>query len=228
MDATIDSPWMFETSKHSMRTGRLSRFSTSRSSSSAAMRLERAASRTAASASSASWAFSAASSTRRRFSPRSGVRTTTREPRRSLEELRERLDVGDPGRDENLGRHARRPAVVLEDERLEDRLRVLAGDVLEVEPVAVDHLPVTQREDLDGCLVAVDREPDDVHRSDVAPVRRLPVGEMADREEPVPVARGLLEALVGRRLAHALGRARPGWSCVSPERKPTTPSMTSA
>ena len=37
---TIDSPWMLETSKHSIRTGRLSRFSTSRSSSSAAIRFE--------------------------------------------------------------------------------------------------------------------------------------------------------------------------------------------
>ena len=95
-------------------------------------------------------------------------------------------------------------AVVLDDERLEDRLRVLARDVLEMEAVAVDHLPVAEREHLHGRLVAVDREPDDVDRPDVSPVGRLPVGEVADREEAVPVARGLLEALVRRCLAHAL------------------------
>ena len=120
------------------------------------------------------------------------------------QELRERARVVDRRGDEHLRRNARRGAVVLDDERLEDRLRVLARDVLEVEAVAVDHLPVAEREDLHGRLVAVDREPDHVDRPDVAPVGRLPLGEVPDREEPVPVARRLLEALVRRRLAHPL------------------------
>ena len=142
------------------------------------------------------------------------------------EELRERARCRRLPRDEHLRRRARRRAVVLEHERLEDRLRVLARDVLEVEPVAVDHLPVAQREDLHGGLVAVDREADDVDRPDVAPVRRLALREVPDREEPVPVARGLLEALVGGGLAHPLRRARAWIVCVSPERNPMTPSMT--
>ena len=119
------------------------------------------------------------------------------------EELRERRGV-DLRRHEHLRWRARRRAVVLEHERLEDRLRVLARDVLEMEPVAVDHLPVAQREDLHGRLVATDREPDDVHGAHVAPVGGLPIREVPDREEPVPIARGLLEALLGGGLAHAL------------------------
>ena len=83
------------------------------------------------------------------------------------QELGERLRVRDLGRDEHLRRRARRAAVVLEHERLQDRLRVLALDVLEVEPVAVDHLPVAQREDLYRRPVAVDREADDVDGSDL-------------------------------------------------------------
>ena len=199
---------MFEMSKHSMRRGRLSRLSTSRSSSSAAIRLERAAVSDRGVDSSASCAFSAASSTSRRFSPRSGVRTTTARAATLAEELGEHLRIRDPRRDEHLRRCARRGAVVLEDERLDDRLRVLSFDVLEVESVAVDHLAVAQREDLHRRLVAVDREPDDVDRPDVAPIGRLPVGEVPDREQPVPVARGLLEALLRPQLPHPLGELR--------------------
>ena len=73
-----------------------------------------------------------------------------------------------------------------------------------MEPVPVDHLPVAQREDLHGRLVAADREPDNVDRAYVAPVGGLAIREVPDREEPVPVACGLLEALFGRGLAHAL------------------------
>ena len=118
-------------------------------------------------------------------------------------------------------------AVVLEHEGLEDRLRILARDVLEVEPVAVDHLPVTQREDLHGRLVAVDGEPDDVDGPDRPLLGGLPIREMADREEAVAIARRLLEALLGRSLAHSLASARAWMVCVSPERKPMTPSITS-
>ena len=195
---------MFEMSKHSIRTGRLSRLSTSRSSSSAAIRFDRAASRIAASD------FERELRVLGRELDETSLLAAQRRAHDDAraapgaQELGERRGVAHSRRDQHLRRSARRRAVVLEDERLEDRLRVLARDVLEVEPVAVDHLPVAQRKDLHGGLVAVDREADDVDRPDVAPVRRLPVGEVTDREEPVPVARGLLEALVGRGLAHAL------------------------
>ncbi len=76
-------------------------------------------------------------------------------------------------------------------------------DVLEMEAVAVDHLPVAKREDLHRGAVALDRQPDHVDGSHGALVRRLPLGEMPDREEPVSVPRRLLEALVSRRLLHA-------------------------
>ena len=195
---------MFETSKHSIRSGRLSRFSASRSSSRAWTRRRRSCSRCAASVSTSSRAFSTASSTSRRFSPRAGARTTTRDPRRA-----ERNSAIAPvsaalRRDEHLGRDARRRAVVLDHERLQHRELVLLHDVLEMEPVAVDHLPVSQREDLDGCPVARDREPDDVDRADGPLVGRLPLGEVADREEPIPIAGGVLETLFRRGLPHPL------------------------
>ena len=75
-----------------------------------------------------------------------------------------------------------------------------------METVAVDHLPVAQREHLHRRLVAVDREADDVDGPDLPPLGRLAVGEMADGEEPVAVARRLLEALVRCRFAHTLGQ----------------------
>src|SRR4029453_2597048 len=98
------------------------------------------------------------------------------------ENSRGRLDVVDPRRYEHFGWHAGRPAVVLEHERLQDRLRILAGDVFEVEPVAVDHLPVARGDATAGRVVAVARDPEDVDRAHVPSTRRLPVGEVADRE----------------------------------------------
>ena len=83
MEPTGDSPWMFEMSKHSIRSGRLSRLTHSRSSSSASMRRRRLRSRWAESLSSASSAFCWARSRRRRFSPRRAARTSTLEPRSS-------------------------------------------------------------------------------------------------------------------------------------------------
>ena len=107
-----------------------------------------------------------------------------------------------PWRHEHLRRDARRRPVELDDERLQHRLRVPVHDVLEVEAVAVDHLAVAEREDLHGRLLALDREPDDVHGADRPLVGRLALRKVPDREEPVPVARRLLEALVGGGLAH--------------------------
>ena len=66
----------------------------------------------------------------------------------------------------------------------------------------VDHLAAAEREDLDGGAVALGRDADHVDRAGLAPVRALPLGEVLDREEPVAVARRVLEALVRGRLAH--------------------------
>ena len=118
------------------------------------------------------------------------------------QQLRERRQVARVARHDDLRRHARRAAVVLEPERLEDRRHVLAADVLEMERVAVDHLAAAQREDLDDGAVALGREADHVHRPDRLPLDRLPLDEVLDREEPVAVARRVLEALLGRRLLH--------------------------
>ena len=80
---------------------------------------------------------------------------------------------------------------------------VVALDVLQVEAVPVDELAVAEREELDGRTVAVRRQADHVHGADRAPVGRLPLDEVLHRLQAVAVARRLLEALVGRRLAHA-------------------------
>src|SRR5581483_7245186 len=64
------------------------------------------------------------------------------------EELGERRQVAGVARYDDLRRDARRAAVVLEEERLQDRRHVLPADVLEVERVPVDHLAAAEREDL--------------------------------------------------------------------------------
>ena len=104
-----------------------------------------------------------ASSTRRRFSPRCGARTSTRDPRRSREELGDRLRLLRPDGHEHLRRDARRRR------RSTRRTNASSTDssssldhVLEMEAVAVDHLPVAQREDLHRGAVALDRETDHV------------------------------------------------------------------
>ena len=55
------------------------------------------------------------------------------------EEALERAQVAEAARDEDLRRYRRRRAVVLDAEPLEHLERVVAGRVLEVERVAVDH-----------------------------------------------------------------------------------------
>ena len=70
-----------------------------------------------------------------------------------------------------------------------------------MERVAVDHLAAAQREDLDDGAVALGREADHVHGPDRLPLDRLALDEVLDREQPVAVARGVLEPLLaGRRL----------------------------
>ena len=73
-----------------------------------------------------------------------------------------------------------------------------------MEAVAVDQLPVPQREDLHRRPVALSRDPDHVDRPDRPLVRRLPLGEVPHREQPIPVPSRLLEALVLGRLPHLL------------------------
>ena len=69
-------------------------------------------------------AFSAASSCSRRFSPRSGARTSTARAAQLGEERRRAPSVSPAsGGHDQLRRHARRRAVVLEAERLEHRRR---------------------------------------------------------------------------------------------------------
>ena len=79
----MSRPCRFEMSKHSTRTGRLSRLSDSRRLSSASIRRSRFCSAAVVSCVSASSAFSAASSARRFFSPRAGALTSTAAPRSS-------------------------------------------------------------------------------------------------------------------------------------------------
>ena len=74
---------MVEMSKHSMRIGRLSRFSASRSSSSASTRRSRFCSEATAVGLEREPRVLLGQLSSRRFSPRSGARTSTREPRRS-------------------------------------------------------------------------------------------------------------------------------------------------
>ena len=132
------------------------------------------------------------------------------------EERRERLRVDDVGRDDDLRRDRRRRAVVLEAERLEDRRAILPLDVLEVEGEAVDEPAVAQGEELHRGALAVRGEPDHVDRPHRAPVGGLPLREALDRAQPVAVARGLLEPLLGRGGAHPLPRARAGWGASRP------------
>ena len=60
-----------------------------------------------------------------------------------------------------------------------------------------------------------------------APLGRLPLGEVLDREQPVAVARRLLEPLVRGRLAHLPLELALGSAASSPERNSITPSITS-
>ena len=68
--------------------------------------------------------------------------------------------------------------------------------------MAVDHLAAAEREDLHRRAVAVGGDADARRSSRSRAGPPLPLGEVLDREEPVPVARRILEALVGGGLAH--------------------------
>ena len=68
--------------------------------------------------------------------------------------------------------------------------------------MAVDHLAAAEREHLHGGAVALGGDAQHVDRAGLAPVGALFLGQVLDREEPVAVARRVLEALVGGRVAH--------------------------
>ena len=70
--------------------------------------------------------------------------------------------------------------------------------------MAVDEPAVAEREHLHRCRLAARGEADDVDRADRPLVGRLPLGQVADRLEPVAVARGLLEVLALGRGVHLL------------------------
>src|SRR5207244_2541146 len=98
--------------------------------------------------------------------------------------------------------YGRRAAVVLQAERLENRRRVLPADVLEMERVAVDHLPVAEWEDLHDRAVPLGRKADDVDGADRTAICGLALGEVLHRAQTVSVAPRVLESLLGRGLAH--------------------------
>ena len=187
-----------------MRIGSDSRLSASRSSSSDSTRRSIFCSLCAWSVDSAWRAFSSASSCRRRFSPRSAVRTSTRAPRfserNSASAERSPASRGTMICGGTLGADA----VVLEAERLEHRRQILPADVLDVERVAVDHLAAAEREDLHDGAVAFGREADHVDGPDRLPVGALPLDEVLHGVQPVAVARRLLEPLVLGGRAHLL------------------------
>src|SRR5207302_6606438 len=66
----------------------------------------------------------------------------------------------------------------------------------------VDHLAVTEREDLHDGAIAFDRETDHVDRADRATIGVLPFGEVLDRPKPVAVPRCVLETFLRRCFAH--------------------------
>src|SRR5581483_10067632 len=120
------------------------------------------------------------------------------------EELGERRQVAGVARHDDLRRDARRAAVVLEEERLQDRRHVLPADVLEVERVPVDHLAAAEREDLHDRTVALGREPDHVHGAHRLSLDPLPLDQVLHRVQPVAVPRGVLESLLLGGRAHLL------------------------
>ena len=73
-----------------------------------------------------------------------------------------------------------------------------------MEAVAVDHLAPAEREDLHRRPRTLGGNADDVDRARLAAVCALTLRELLDREEPVAVARRMLEALLLGRLAHPL------------------------
>ena len=160
--------------------------------------------RCAVSCSSASSAFCCASSCRRRFSPRRAGLTSTFVPRSSERNSSSARARPRFGRDDDQRRDARRASVVLEAERLEQRVEILARDVLEKEAVAIGEPPAPERKDLHRRVSSAGGDPDDVDGADRALVGGLALGEVAHGEEAVAHPRSLLEVLPLGRCLHPL------------------------
>ena len=120
------------------------------------------------------------------------------------QELLERRGIPCVPWQDDLRWDRRRPTVVLETERLQHRRDVLPTDVLEVEGIAVDHLPVAERKDLNDRTVTLDGEADHVDRADRATISSLALGEVLHGAQAIPVARCILEPLLRGRVAHPL------------------------
>ncbi len=120
------------------------------------------------------------------------------------QELREGVRRSHVRRNHDQGRDAGRAAVVLEAERLEQLRDVLPGLVLQIEGMPVDQPAAAQREDLHRGRPAARGDPDHVHRADRPLVRGLALGQVAYRCEPVAVAGSLLELLPLGRSPHLL------------------------
>ena len=119
----MSRPCRFEMSKHSIRTGRLSRLSDSRRLSSASIRRSRFCSAAVVSCVSASSRVLGGELGETLLLAARRRPHLDRRAAELREEAGERLGVGQVGRDDQLRRHARGSGVVLEAEALEDRLR---------------------------------------------------------------------------------------------------------
>ena len=212
-------------SKHSIRSGRLSRLRHSRSSSSASIRRRRLLlGRRGVADASASWAFSLGELCEPPLLPALRRPHLDRARRAAREELGQRLGVADVGGDDDLRRDARR-------RRRSTRGRTPRGSSRRSCPPTFSRwnayrsisLPVAEREHLHGGAIAFDGEPDHVDRPDRALVGGLPLGEAVDRRTggcgsappprsaPPPAASRIFSSSSRR-----IGR-------VSPERNSITP-----
>ena len=164
-------------SKHSIRSGIVSRPSACWSPSSASTRCWRRRSERSFSWSSASRALRSASSRIRRLSPRSAARISTGPPRRSPSAWASARRDPDVALDDQQRRDHHRARVVLEDERLGDVGDPAAGLVVEVEALAVRQHAVADLEHL-GVRLARRRPRRRSHRAS-RPTRWRPAGAPA-------------------------------------------------
>ena len=195
-------PISVEMSKHSIRSGIVSSPSACWRPSSASTRCWRRRSERSRSWSRASLALRSASSRIRRLSPRSAARISTVPSRRALSASASAGRVADLALDDQQRRDHHRAGVVLEDERLGHLGDPAVGLVVEVEALAVGQHAVADLEDLGVGLALVHGHRDRVERADGLVGHPLALEQRVHRAQPVALPRGILEALLGRRLAH--------------------------
>ncbi len=125
-------------------------------------------------------------------------------PRRSASAWASAGAASELALDDEQRRDHHRAGVVLEDERLGDLGDLAAGRVVEVEALAVREHAVADLEHLRVGLAVGHRHRDRVER----PVRLvrdpLALEQRAHGAQPVALARGVLEALLGGRQLHLL------------------------